>query len=370
TGSVTYLSVSSTRTESTTGSGKSSNSSATGSISTSTSSSISLTLLSGGGTTANSTTLSSTSTSTSASPTNTQPCNGYPEFCARKYSNITEVCAHNSPFVKQGNAASNQELGVTTQLNDGIRMLQGQTHYENETLYFCHTSCDILNVGTVEDYLKEVTNWVAQHPYDVVTILLGNSDNVNVNNFTAPIQNSGLGRYVYEPPEVPMGLDDWPMLSEMIFTQKRVVFFLDYGANQTAVPYVLDEFSQMWETPFSPTNPAFPCTVDRPPKLSDEDAKARLYMANHNLNVAIDLSGAELLIPNTANLTQTNTAFGPISLGNMSARCRTDWGRPPNFLLVDYYNQPYNNGTVFQVAATMNNVTYNGRCCGTDSQSA
>ena len=55
-------------------------------------------------------------------PTNTRPCNGYPEFCERKYSNITEVGAHNSPFVRQGNMASNQELDVVSQLNDGIRM--------------------------------------------------------------------------------------------------------------------------------------------------------------------------------------------------------------------------------------------------------
>jgi hypothetical protein len=42
-----------------------------------------------------------------------------------------------------------------------------------------------------------------------------------------------------------------------------------------------------------------------------------------------------------------------------------DWGRPPNFLLVDYYNfgSPMN-GSVFQVAATANNVTYNRECCG------
>jgi hypothetical protein len=64
----------------------------------------------------------STATSTSAVPTNTQPCNGWPEFCSRKFSNITYVAAHNSPFIRPGNAASNQELQVTTQLEDGIRM--------------------------------------------------------------------------------------------------------------------------------------------------------------------------------------------------------------------------------------------------------
>lgn len=63
-----------------------------------------------------------TSTSTSTRPTNTQPCNGYVEFCARNYSNITNVAAHNSPFVRPGNVAANQMFPVTTQLNDGIRM--------------------------------------------------------------------------------------------------------------------------------------------------------------------------------------------------------------------------------------------------------
>lgn len=63
-----------------------------------------------------------TATTSAAQPTNTVPCNGFVEFCQRKYSNITHVGAHNSPFVRPGNLASNQELDVTTQLNDGIRM--------------------------------------------------------------------------------------------------------------------------------------------------------------------------------------------------------------------------------------------------------
>jgi hypothetical protein len=48
-------------------------------------------------------------------------CNGYAEFCDRKYSNVTYVVAHNSPFHKAHNAASNQDFDVTTQLVDGIR---------------------------------------------------------------------------------------------------------------------------------------------------------------------------------------------------------------------------------------------------------
>lgn len=41
------------------------------------------------------------------------------------------------------------------------------------------------------------------------------------------------------------------------------------------------------------------------------------------------------------------------------------WDRPPNILLVDYYNygSPMN-GSVFEVAARANNVTYDRECCG------
>ena len=92
----------------------------TGSASSST---ISVTMLvGGGGSTTLSNNMTASSTTTFAQPTNTQPCNNYPEFCTRKYSNITEVCAHNSPFSVKNNAASNQALDVITQLNDGIRM--------------------------------------------------------------------------------------------------------------------------------------------------------------------------------------------------------------------------------------------------------
>jgi hypothetical protein len=69
---------------------------------------------------------SSNGTSTTAAnparpSVNTTPCNGYPEFCNRKFSNVSMVVAHNSPFVKPHNAASNQDLPVLTQLQDGIR---------------------------------------------------------------------------------------------------------------------------------------------------------------------------------------------------------------------------------------------------------
>ena len=188
-------------------------------------------------------------------------------------------------------------------------------------MYFCHTTCDLLNAGTVESFFAQIATWVAAHPYDVVTILIGNGDFVNVGNYTDPIEKSGLLKWVYTPPLVPMALDSWPTLSEMILKQTRVVIFMDYDANQIEVPYILDEFSQLWETAFSPTDPTFPCDSQRPPSLSNSDAENRMYMANHNLNVAVTLFGDTILVPDTPALNQTNAVSGNTSLGQMSNTC-------------------------------------------------
>ena len=272
------------------------------------------------------TTTNSTASQVSSSPpglTNTQPCNNYPEFCDRKYSDITYVAAHNSPFVNTNNVAANQEYGVIAQLNDGIRMVSGETHYNatTSTISYCHTSCDLLDVGTAEEFFSNVTRWIKVHPYDVVTVLIVNSDYIGVGNYTKPLEDSGLSRYAYVPPQVPMNISSWPTLASMILTGKRAVIFMDYNANQTEVPYILDEFSQMWETPFSPTNRTFPCTQQRPPNLSMQDAEQRMYLANHNLNTEVSLAGTSLLVPTTTLLNETNAVSGFGSLGLMANDC-------------------------------------------------
>lgn len=72
-------------------------------------------------------------------PTYTTPCNGYIEFCNRSYGDLTYVAAHNSMFIQPNSAAANQNLDVTQQLNDGIRMLQGQVHLKDNVIHYCHS---------------------------------------------------------------------------------------------------------------------------------------------------------------------------------------------------------------------------------------
>lgn len=161
-----------------------------------------------------------------------------------------------------------------------------------------------------------------------------------------------------------MALDDWPTLASMILTGKRVVMFMDYNANQTAYPWLLDEFSQIWETPFDPTNRTFPCNVQRPPDLSTADANNRLYLINHNLNFDITLLGNSLLVPYIPLLNVTNNVTGEGSLGVAVETCQSEYTHPPKFLNVDFYNVGDPNGSVFDVQATLNGVNYTRSCCG------
>jgi hypothetical protein len=322
------------------------------------------------------TTLAGTSTraTESASSNNGAKCNGYSEFCDRKYSNVTYVVTHNSPFHILHNAASNQIFNVTTQLDDGIRGLQSETHYVNDTVVLCHTSCKELYAGTLEEYLVKVKSWLDNNRLEVITILLGNEDYIDPGNYTAPVTNAGLMDYIYTPPTQPMDIDDWPTLGDMIISNKRVVMMLEYDANQNTVPWLLDMWSYQWQTPFSPTNVSFPCVVQRPPGQKRDVSERRLMLANHNLNLEVNDAalGVDFLIPNTAVIDNTNANTTDLGAAKLTIdQCTAEWGRPPNYLLVDYYNFGNFNGSTLAAAAEANNVTYNvDSCCDKYYQSA
>lgn len=264
--------------------------------------------------------------------------------------------------MQPNNVAANQDFDTITQLNDGVRMLQVQVHAQNGTLYMCHGDCQMLNAGLFVDWLGTLKLWIDQNPYEVVTIVIGNAKYVPATEYVSAYEDSGIIDMAYIPPKNPMGRADWPTIGNMILTGKRVVTFMDYEARQGEVPYILDQFIHVWETPFDPTSREFPCIIDRPPDLAPEAAEPRMYIVNHNLNTELQLLGNSILVPTRPLLNETNAINGTGSLGLAAENCYKKWNRAPNWLLVDYYN--VGNGSVFEVAARWNNVTYEGPCCG------
>jgi hypothetical protein len=275
-------------------------------------------------------------------------CNGHPELCTRTFGNVSFVGAHDSYAVGVDNLAANQDQSVTQQLNDGIRMLQVQAHDENGTIRLCHTNCSIYDGGTLQDYLGTVNTWLVANPNEVLSLLIVNIDNLGPTSFDSVFQSTGLTALSYTPPSASLPFTGWPTLGSMIDSGKRLVTFLDNGANFATIPYLLDEFTNIWESAFDVTDTSFNCSVDR----TTGDASTEMYLINHFLDQL--LFGQP--VPNTSALTQTNAVSGTGSLGTQVDTCVAVQGRPPNFMLVDYYE--FGGGSVFQVAATINGVTY------------
>jgi len=146
---------------------------------------------------------------------------------------------------------------------------------------------------------------------------------------------------------------------------------MDYEASFTSVPYIIDEFSNMWEDYYDVEDPSgFNCTVQR---SSGGDTTGQMYLINHYLYTESELFGGETPVPDKAALPVTNAVSGAGSLGEEAGTtCIALHGRAPTFLLVDFYD--WGQGSVFQVAANLNGVQYQAKSIaaqnGTDASSS
>ncbi|KAB5588319.1 hypothetical protein CTheo_8235 [Ceratobasidium theobromae] len=279
-------------------------------------------------------------------------CNGYSELCTRTYGNVTYIGAHNSYGVGSNNLAASQDYDVTQQLTDGIRLLQVQAHLQNGAIRLCHTSCLLLDGGLFVDYLKKVKTWMDSNPNEVVSILIVNIENQPASSFAAIYEAASIVDISYAPTTASVTADQWPTLGTLIDSGKRLLTFMDNSADFTVAPYLIDEFSNIWETPYDVTDTAFPCTLNR----TDGTADGKMGLSNHFLYTYASVVGVQTLVPDKASLNQTNAASGVGSLGLEAQTCVAAHGKHQTFFLVDYYN--YGLGSVFQVAATANGLTY------------
>ncbi|KAI0686075.1 PLC-like phosphodiesterase [Cytidiella melzeri] len=276
-------------------------------------------------------------------------CNGFAELCDRNYGNVTFVGAHDSYAVGTNSLSTNQDYDVTQQLTDGIRLLQVEALNLNGTAQLCHSSCTLENGGTLQDYLVKVKSWMDSNPNEVVTMLITNTNGLAPSVFDAAYKASGLNTLSYTPPSAALPASGWPTLGSLIDAGTPLVSFLAQQADFTQVPYLIDEFTNVWETAFDVTDTTFDCNVNR----TAGDPTTQMYLINHFL----DSSGfLGVPTPDIADAATTNGVTGVGSLGQQVETCAAQYGRDPNFLLVDFYE--YGGGSVFQVAATANGVSY------------
>jgi hypothetical protein len=281
-----------------------------------------------------------------------QLCNGHADLCDRPYGNTTFLGAHDS-FAASGNPfalARTQEVDVDTQLMMGVRLLQAQAHMNRKDLHFCHTSCSLFDGGKVEQYFRRVKHFLDRHPNEVLTLILANPENVPASVWQPIFESTGLANMSYVPPQTPMTRNDWPTLKEMLDSGGRVVVFMDKGAEDGTVPYILPQFTMMWEDEYDPTNSKFPCAVDRTAGTLPPDQQ--LNLINHNLNTNFFPFGRGLRIPDRLDSPRTNGVHSIMTHANHCSVLTGD--RWPNFVLVDFVNI----GQAIKAVAQLNGFPY------------
>ncbi|KAL6716812.1 hypothetical protein ACLMJK_004724 [Lecanora helva] len=292
-------------------------------------------------------------------------CNNSPALCSRPYSNITQLGAHDSPFLVNSSGSSNtislsgagnQNVDSPTQLSAGVRLLTAQVHNSNGEWHLCHTSCSLLDAGTLRSWLSSIKTWLDANPHDVVTILLVNSDNASPSELDAEFQAANIKSYAYTPSSTTTALETWPTLQDMIAKNTRLVTFVASLApsSNTAAPYLLDEFTFVFENPYNVTEATgFSCDADRPPTLKGQTATAvssgRLPLVNHFLDQQI-LGSIDT--PNTSYIETTNGMSGVGNLQQAASNCAGAYGRAPAFLLVDFFDE----GSAINVVNNINGI--------------
>jgi len=192
-----------------------------------------------------------------------------------------------------------------------------------------------------------VKTWLDANPNEVLSLLIVNSDNLPPTNYDTVFKSAGLDTVSYSPPSASLLASGWPTLGSLIDSGKRLVTFMDSNADFTSVSYIIDEFTNIWETAYDVTT-SFDCNVNR----SNSDTATSMYLINHFLDTLVLGQPA----PALSEANQTNAVSGTNSLGEQFNLCVSQQGRNPNFMLVDFYE--YGGGSVFEVAATANGVTY------------
>ena len=91
--------------------------------------------------------------------------------------------------------------------------------------------------------MQKVKTFLDANPNEVLTLLFTNPEGQSVSTVWKPIFDAaGITPLAYVPPSVPVKQSAWPTLGQLIDSGKRVVVFLDSGADTSQVNFILPEF--------------------------------------------------------------------------------------------------------------------------------
>jgi len=253
-------------------------------------------------------------------------CNGHAELCDRPFDQVTLPCTHNSMSnAEEGWIAPNQQFGITRQLEDGVRGLMLDTHYDFGVPSLCHQFCWLGSLPLV-DGLQRITDFLDDNPDEVVAIIF--QDAVTPEDTAAAFAEAGLDALVYAHDG-----GDWPTLGEMIDAGTRLVV----GAEAEGPPP--DWYHHAWDlwfdTPYSfDSIDALSCELNR--GAIDNP----LFLVNHWISNPLSTE-ANAEVANAWDV-----------LLERALACQEEHDRPIHLLAVDHYAV----GDLFDVVEALNGV--------------
>ncbi len=298
---------------------------------------------------------------------------GQDQLGDRPLNEVVFACTHNAMGSAdvEGWLFPNQQVGVRTQLQDGIRALmldvlpgvpvgkavktdlaEGEISREklepilgaegldaalrirermlgseagDRDLYLCHGLCE-LGAQLLVPVLADIREFLVANPREVIIIII--EDTVPASAVAEAFERSGLLELVWRGP---VGLP-WPTMSEMIAREGRVLVL---GENDTAgIPWYHGAWDVCQETPYH---------FDSPEDFSNEPNRGgtggSLLLMNHWVTTPPTSR------PRDAKLVNTREVL----MGRIE-QCETERGLTPNIIAVDFYRT----GDLVEVVAELN----------------
>jgi len=308
-------------------------------------------------------------------------CNGASELCSRRLDEVVFPATHNSMSAADipNWLFPQQEKGIPTQLEDGIRALLFDVHngipvegavktdlatelgsrekFDKAVgkegvdaamrvrdrlagkvegprgLYLCHGFCE-LGATPLVSALRGIHEFLVQNPDEV--LVLDIEDYASPQDIAAAFAQSGLDSLVYRGEAGP----PWPTFREMIDSRQRVLVVLESG--RKGVPWLHPAYEGLvQETPYHFTNASeMSCAPNR------GGTTGSFFLMNN----WIDTTPA----PKPSNAAIVNAYDALLARGR---QCQVERGVLPSLIAVDFYRT----GDLFRVARTLNGVAQAAR---------
>jgi hypothetical protein len=305
-----------------------------------------------------------------------EACNGHPELCDRRFNEVALATTHNS--MSAGDIAEwmfpNQQKGIRTQLEDGIRGFLIDVHYgvpvgdriktilDDEVnavakyeeamgkeaveaamrmrdrmvgeesgardVYLGHGFCELGSTRFV-DALEQVYEFLVMNPGEVIVIMI-QDEGVKPEDVADCFERSGLIRLVYRG----AAAAPWPTLREMVESDQRVLVLAENNAE--GVPWYHLATDVYQETPYRFLDPSE--FSNRPGRGG---TKGSLLLMNHWIESTPTPKPSNAEIVNAYDF-----------LLARARACRKERGMIPNLVAVDFYRS----GDLLRVVDALNGV--------------